>query len=196
VKAIEEGHIRFEFGESWSVAEKWDDSRIFRDGLHKLNGEVLDEETGQAIPVGSRAVDIVGVRHDELYLIEVKDYRGYAIETRKRQTADLPLLIGAKVRDTVAGIVGASRAAPETWVDTCARLLIERRRRVFVIAWVADPALRVAETVTKRNMWQMERRARLKQRLAWLTPHVAVTSPFDGSLADVVTRSLPGAGRR
>ncbi len=196
MKVIEEGHIRFEFGESWTVAEKWDDTRIFRDGLQKLNGEVLDEQTGQTVPVGSRAVDIVGVRHDDLYLIEVKDYRGYAIETKKRQTADLPLLIGSKVRDTVAGLVGASRSAPAAWVDTCARLLVERKRRVFVLAWVADPALRVAEAVTKRNMWQMERRDRLKQRLAWLTPHVVVASPFDGSVVDVMTHNLPGAGQR
>jgi hypothetical protein len=197
VKAIEEGYIRFEFGESWTVVEKWDAAQAYRDGLQKLSGALEDEHTGQRTNIGSRAVDIIGVRRDDLYLIEVKDYRGYAIATKKRQTEELPLLIGCKVRDTVAGLVGASRSntAPAPWVETCARLLVERRRRVYVIAWIADPPLRVPEPRTKRSIWQKQRSDSLKQRLAWLTPYVAVMSPLDASGLDVATQSLPGAGR-
>ena len=194
-RIIDVERIRFSFGESWTVAEKWDDSRLFRDGICKLNGAVLDEETGEPGQVGTKAVDIVGVRDGDLYLIEVKDFRGHAIETKKRQPSELPLTIGCKVRDTVAGLVGASRQGREPWVEACAKLLLDGKRRVYVIAWIEDPPLRAAEPIKKRTVWQMERAARLKQRLSWLTARVAVASHFDpAGLRDVSAHNLPGAG--
>ncbi len=36
MKAIDVERIRFEFGESWTLAEKWDDSRAFLSGIGKL----------------------------------------------------------------------------------------------------------------------------------------------------------------
>lgn len=195
MKAVDVEHIRFVFGESWTLVEKWDDCREFREGIQRLNGRVHDEQTGESHPTGTKAVDIIGVRRDDLYLIEVKDFRGHAIETRRRQPQELPLVIGCKVRDTVAGLVGAGRSATAPWIEACARLLIERRRRIHVLAWVVDPALRASEPLTKRDIWQKERGDRLKQRLSWLTPHVSVTNPFERALADVVAQSLPGAGQ-
>lgn len=34
MKTIDEQAIRFEFGDSWTVVEKWDDSRAFKDGIY------------------------------------------------------------------------------------------------------------------------------------------------------------------
>ncbi|KYF84047.1 hypothetical protein BE20_28340 [Sorangium cellulosum] len=196
MKAIDVERIRFEFGESWTLAEKWDESRAFLSGIGKLQGEWTDDDTGALARVGTKAVDIVGVREDRLYLIEVKDYRGYPIETKKRQPHELPIAIACKVRDTVAGLVGAGRQRAEPWVESCARLLVERKARVHVIAWIADPELRAAEPIKKREIWQKERSDRLRQRLSWLTPYVTVASPFDGRVGDVTAQSLPGAGQR
>ncbi|WP_437939327.1 hypothetical protein [Sorangium sp. So ce341] len=196
MKAIDVERIRFEFGESWTLAEKWDESRAFLSGIGRLQGEWTDDDTGAPARVGTKAVDIVGVREGRLYLIEVKDYRGYPIETKKRQPHELPIAIACKVRDTVAGLVGAGRQGAEPWVESCARLLVERKARVHVIAWIADPDLRAAEPIKKREIWQKERSDRLKQRLSWLTRYVTVASPFDGRVGDVTAQSLPGAGQR
>ncbi|KYG07072.1 hypothetical protein BE21_31220 [Sorangium cellulosum] len=196
MKAIDVERIRFEFGDSWSLAEKWDESRAFLSGIGKLQGEWTDDDTGALARVGTKAVDIVGVRDDRLYFIEVKDYRGYPIETKKRQPHELPIAIACKVRDTVAGLVGAGRQGAAPWVESCARLLVEQKARVHVIAWIADPDLRAAEPIKKREIWQKERSDRLKQRLSWLTPYVTVASPFDGRVGDVTAQSLPGAGQR
>lgn len=194
MKAFDVEKIRFEFGESWTVAEKWDDTRTFLDGIRRLTGEVLDERTGEISSVGSKAVDIVGVRNDDLYLIEVKDYRGHPIETKRRQPRELPLLIGCKVRDTIAGLVGASRRGVDPALASCAILLLKPKRRVYVIAWIADPALRSAEPIHKRAAWQKQRSDQLKQCLSWLTPNVGVASPLD-TLPDVTTRNLAGVGQ-
>lgn len=196
MKAIDVENIRFEFGESWILAEKWDASRAFKEGIEKLNAEWIDKDTGELVRVGTKAVDIVGVREDGLYLIEVKDFRGYPIETKWRQTLELPVTIACKVRDTIAGLIGAGKLGAGPWVERCARLLIEREPRVYVIAWIADPDLRAAEPIGKRKAWQETRSDQLKQRLSWLTPYVTVTSPFDSRVKDVVAKNLPGAGQR
>jgi hypothetical protein len=194
MKAFDVEKIRFEFGDSWTVAEKWDDTRTFLSGIQRLNGELHDERTGEVSRLGTKAVDIVGVRDGDLYLIEVKDFRGHAIETNRRQRHELPLLIGGKVRDTVAGLVGASRLGSDTALATCAKLLLDDRRRVYVIAWIADPALRPEEPIKQRAAWQKERSDQLKQRVSWLTRYVSVASPFDERL-DVTAKNLPGAGQ-
>ncbi len=196
MKIIDVERIRFCFGESWTMVEKWDDSRLFRDGICKLNGEVRDEETGAPGKLGTKAVDIIGVRDGDLYLIEVKDFRGHAIETKKRQPSELPLTIGCKVRDTIAGLIGASRQNRAPWVETCAKLLVDGQRRIFVVAWIEDADLRKEEPIKKRTTWQMERAHRLKQRLSWLTHKVIVASPLDkASQVDVSAQNLPGVGR-
>lgn len=194
MKALDVEKIRFQFGDSWTVAEKWDDTRTFLGRIRRLSGELRDEKTGGVSSLGTKAVDIVGVRNDDLYLIEVKDFRGHAIETKRRQPHDLPLLIGCKVRDTIAGLVGAGRSDVDPALSACANLLLARKRRVYVIAWIEDPELRPAEPIQKRAAWQKQRSDQLKQRLAWLTPFVAVASPFDERL-DVTARNLVGAGQ-
>lgn len=196
MKAIDVERIRFEFGDSWILAEKWDESRTFREGIEKLQGQWFDKNKRELVRVGTKAVDIVAVREGGLYLIEVKDFRGYPIETKWRQTLELPVTIACKVRDTIAGLIGAGKLGTAPWVESCARLLIEREPRVHVIAWIADPDLRAAEPIGKREAWQKTRSDQLKQRLSWLTPYVTVTSPFDSRVNDVVAKNLPGAGQR
>jgi len=56
---------------------------------------------------GTKAVDFVGVRGGSLFFFEVKDFRGYRIENTRRQREELPLEIGLKVRDSLAGVAGA-----------------------------------------------------------------------------------------
>ena len=50
---IDVERIRFEFGESWTIAEKWDAADAFRRGVCRLQD--------------SKAVDIVGVRDGNLW---------------------------------------------------------------------------------------------------------------------------------
>ena len=55
MKGIDVERIRFEFGDSWTIVEKWDDADVFRNGIQRLSG--------------SKAVDLVGVREGCLYLM-------------------------------------------------------------------------------------------------------------------------------
>lgn len=177
--------IRFEFGATWTFVEKYDDSAVYRDGIGKLPG--------------SKAVDIVGVRAGRLYLIEVKDFRGHAIENKDRQKEDLAIEIGSKVRDTLSGLIGAHRRGKKEWVEVCANLLVTGLKTpdvVQVVSWVEDAAPRSSEPENKRFVRRGVLRQRLEQRLAWLTARARLDSPLAPRFVpDVTACSLEGAGQ-
>jgi hypothetical protein len=196
VPTFDEGAIRFDFGPRW-VVEKWDASPVYLRGVHTLNG-TLTGPAGDTRPEGTKAVDFVGVLDEgTLYLLEVKDFRGHGIENKRRQLQDLPLEIGLKVRDTLAGLVGAYvKTGSPPWVERCGAALAARKHQVRVVAWIVDDPLRPNEPRGKRAARSSERTKQLRQKLGWLTQRVLVEDPFDKGIPDVDVVSLPGAGRR
>src|SRR5690554_4434345 len=62
-----------------------------------------------AVCGGTKAVDFVCLDGDQLWLIEVKDYRRH----RRTKLVDLGDEVAAKVRDTLAGLLAASCNANE-----------------------------------------------------------------------------------
>ncbi len=82
---LEEGSLRFTFE---IPARKYDDWAFYRNRINVLAG-------------GAKAVDFLALGNDELWLVEVKDYR---VHPRTKPSA-LPQEIAEKVRDTLAGLV-------------------------------------------------------------------------------------------
>jgi hypothetical protein len=196
VKSFDESRIRFTFGERWQV-DQWDTSAAYTGGVAKLSGDLTDAD-GAPRREGTKAVDFVGVLDEErLYLFEVKDFRGHHLENKKRQVKELPLEIGLKVRDTLAGLAGAyARGGGTGWVERCGQVLAARKHQVHVVAWIADDEVRPTEPRGKRAAHESVRLAELKKKLAWLTARVWVEDPFQQGIRDVVVENLPGAGRR
>jgi len=194
---IDEGAICFDFDDRHWQVERWDKSRVYADWIGKLNGRLTGND-GKERDEGTKAVDILGTLDGEqLYLFEVKDFRGFRIENRKRQMQELGLEIGLKVRDTLAGLVGAyTQHATHDWVDPCARALLARKHQVRVVAWIVDDPSRPTEPRGKRAARDSVRLKQIQQRLAWLTPRVLVADPLAGGVPEVTARNLPGAGQR
>ncbi len=197
MKTFDEEKLRFRFGDRWQV-EKWDTCDVYTGGVGKLSGELTDKKDGSPRREGTKAVDFVGVLDEEkLYFFEVKDFRGHHLENKNRQVNELPLEIGLKVRDTLAGLTGAyARTGGAGWVERYGRLLVGRQHRVHVVAWIADDRLRPTEPRGKRAARDSERHARIKQKLSWLTPRVLVEDPFELGVPDVTVENLAGAGQR
>ena len=192
MKQFEEGSVLFRFGERWQI-EKWDTSAVYKRIARELNGELTDA-SGSARPEGTKAVDFVGVLdNDKLYLFEVKDFRGHHIENKRRH---LPLEIGLKVRDTLAGLAGEYvRGGGAGWVKPCGQALSSRRHQVRVVAWILDDSPGPREPVGKRAAHDSVRAKQIQQKLSWLTSRVMVEDPFESTIEDTEAENLPGAGR-
>lgn len=70
---------KFTFGDSWTVAFKYDDSRFYRGGPERLKGELEERSNNESkiVPQATRAVDVIGLhQEDGLLLLEAKDFRG------------------------------------------------------------------------------------------------------------------------
>jgi hypothetical protein len=173
---FEEGCLRFSFGNEWRVI-KYDDSPVYREHISKL------PET--------KAVDFIGLHAGDLFLIEVKDLRGFRIQNQARLTSgDLAIEVGQKVRDTLAGIIGAYRTAsePETWQDF-ANLLTNRAKKIKVIVW-----LEYDQPIHHRDRQKVEAGVEgnlIKKHLRWLTAQVIVCNQAGRPLEHLNVANLP-----
>ncbi|MBI4662618.1 MAG: hypothetical protein HY735_27715 [Verrucomicrobia bacterium] len=178
---LEEQFQRFTFDDTWTVF-RYDcaESGYFgvRDGVP-----------------GSRACDFAGVRSATGYLIEVKDFRGYRIQTKARMAdGELAVEVAQKVRDTLAGIVsGVRRSDTERpWTEMLIHRLGQPQGQVVIVLALED------DTAADGRRWKQRLSTltnELKAKLHWLRARVSVVSPqtFPGSMPGVVVTNLPGA---
>lgn len=179
-----EGSLSFEFSADWAV-EKWDETPFYRRRHQRLCGEL--DGKGE----GTKALDFVGVhRGQELWLIEVKDFRRHPIESGPRmESAELALEVGLKVRDSLSGLVGARQMDVDAklWSSAVQLMPLTSPNPIRVVLWM--------ETDGPLTQREKQRRSvllnRLKSMLRWLTTYVSVACIEDNSLPDVEVWSLP-----
>lgn len=196
-QVFDEEQVRFEFDPALWFAMKWDGSRAFTGptGIRSLNGELTDLKNNTRVPHGTKAVDFIGLHDGELYLFEVKDFRGYAAENAYRQEVELPLEIGLKVRDTLAGILAAHRLAPMAWTEAAMAALTVRSNRLHVVAWISEDRPKHAGDRRYHTKTTNVRTHQLQERLAWLTRYVWADDPINpcSPLPGVQARTLRSA---
>ena len=117
-----EEDFEVDFDGTWTVTQ-WDKRAEYRKGL-----ETLDS---------SKAVDFAGVRARTLALIEMKDFRGTRIENKPRTEAELYTEVALKVRDSIAGFVGAVRMAEHAEDLVAIGKACVTAKRVEIILWLA-----------------------------------------------------------
>jgi hypothetical protein len=183
--SFEEGHQRFTFdGRQWLVV-KYDDHRDYREKIARLDG--------------SKAVDFVGVHGGEngsLYWIEVKDFRGYRIQNKRRLSdGELAQEAAEKVRDSVAGVVGAYRtsADPDTW-RPLVRALGRKTPPIRVLLWLEEDGMPGPRG--RRDNAAQVLAQQLKRKLRWLTARAFVAGQGLGGCPEgLAVADLPGAGQ-
>jgi hypothetical protein len=187
-----ERKLEFTFDDTWTV-QKWDDEPAYRKGIGTLQRTL--------------AADFCGMRNGMLFLFEVKDFRGYRIQNEARLTqldvpdvapGDMPKKgeivalmaeIAWKVRDTIAGIVGARRCrSDEAHWQPMLHALGDPDAGLHVVLWLE-------EDLPRNSVQTSILQANLRNKLAWLTTKVLVSSLTDRqSIPGVQVRSLLGAG--
>ena len=120
-----------------------------------------------AVCGGTKAVDFVCLDGDQLWLIEVKDYRRH----RRTKLVDLGDEVAAKVRDTLAGLVAASCNANQAEEQRMARQAV-RRSRLRVVLHLEQP--RNPSKLFPRAVDPDDVLLKLKQRLKAVDSHPKV----------------------
>ena len=151
---LSEGKLIFSFPDGWQ-ASKYDDWRHYRHQAIKLCG-------------GAKAIDILGLEPNAAcWLLEVKDYRQH----RRTKAIDIAEEIAAKVRDTLAALVGAQLHASDDIERSQAKSAL-RSKSIRVVLHLEQPqkhsklfprAIKVADVLQ-----------RLKQLIKPIDPHPQV----------------------
>lgn len=161
MNAFVEGRLEFTFGAR--TARKRDDEPAYRNGIARLH------ET--------KATDFVALKEGQLLCLEVKDFRGHRIENKARlSTGELAIEVSQKVRDTLAGLIGARRTMGDgdewkAFVEAAGNAT----HSLHVILWLEEdlpPRSAPGARELSRNTLTQE----LKKQLRRLTTHVFVAS--------------------
>ncbi len=170
----------FEFGDQWTVAFKYDDTTFYREFVeHKL------DET--------QAVDVVALSDSELLLLEAKDFRGHRIANKAKLKGPIADVAARKARDTVAGLLGASRLAVNEFASEELAESLKRGREITVVLWLEDDTFK-DERTAKVKVQALN--GLLKQRLAWLNVRTFVlSSSVPNKINHLTVKNLPGAGQ-
>jgi hypothetical protein len=174
---LDEGFQRFTFDERW-VVFKYDSAET---GYFAIKDAVE----------ATKACDFLGVFEETVaYLMEVKDFRGYRVQNRKRLgKGELAMEVAQKVRDTLAGIVSGCRRGDDgyNWRDLVEYLTSPNRELVIVLCLEDDAVRDKAKLGVQAEL--------IRQKLSWLRPKVRVVSQGVNphKLAGVEVRNLQGA---
>lgn len=182
---ITEGDFSFEFDDTW-IPVRYDQHR---DYVKKIG----------TLPQ-TKAVDIIAVRRSSgrpLFFIEITDLRGWRVANKDHlASGELAIEVAQKVRDTVAGLVGAWRNSSdlESWRQS-GDALFDRNRRIQVVLFLEQD---LPQTPRERRFSQQDvLTQQIKGRLRWLTTKVLVTSQSrKHDLPGVFVRHRPKNGKR
>ncbi|MEQ1749797.1 MAG: hypothetical protein ABL974_10270 [Prosthecobacter sp.] len=179
---------RFEFGDQWSAAFKYDDTTFYRKEAIRLQGDIA------GVPQSTKAVDVVGL-HDlsGLLLLEAKDFRGHRIANKPRIEGEVAVEVAVKVRDTIAALVGASRKPVAEFPSEVLVTALQRGKEVTVVLWLEDDTFRNAD---RAKAMLSALNGVLKSKLAWLNVRTFVlSSSVANRLPHLAVSNLPGAGQ-
>lgn len=155
---FDEGHLRFEF-RNVEFAEKYDGWRHYRNKFSRACGS-------------AKAVDFIVAKDNEIWLIEVKDYRQH---NRTRQI-ELWDEIALKVRDTMAGLVSTKFVGADDGEKRTSQLALGKKKlRVALhLEQAANPSRLFPRAFNPANI-----QIKLKQCLGFADPHPCL---FDQTL--------------
>lgn len=167
-----ESRLRFRFGEPWQRMEQWDKHACYTAGL--------------GLQATTAAVDFIGLFGSDPYFIEVKNFRDYRIENKRRLSGGtLADEVANKVRDTIAALVWAMDRGHDTpSVRALVDQLFATRTKCSVVLWLEeDPQTRPADRSVLAEA--------IKRRLHWLKARVIVLSQDARPLPGLAVSGAP-----
>lgn len=189
----QEGALVFRFDPQWRVikydaTDEWARSSSNLDPRHRDDTTHIWARCNILAQIQkTKAVDFIA-QHDRhgVVFLEVKDYRRFSkrlaeLAPESKNVAgdgkDLLEEVAVKVRDSIAGVVGACRtAAPQAEWESVVSSLRTRQSRCLVVLWLEEDDQGKPARDKRQGPRRNTRKNRLKKKLAWLTPDVIITN--------------------
>jgi hypothetical protein len=149
-----EGSLELRFDDPW-IQLKWDDCPAYRKGIEKLQN--------------TKSVDYLArLKKRRLRLVEIKDFVGHQRDNQSRVGENLAQEVAEKVRDTLAGLVGARRSFPDeiewkTWLE-----LLSDGVNLDVVLWLEEESFPKTTYGKRRKAARLALKQKLKAKLSWL----------------------------
>ncbi|MEK8017381.1 MAG: hypothetical protein VSS75_010985 [Candidatus Parabeggiatoa sp.] len=179
---ITEKKLTFHFPETWQV-NQYDKPGFYRRKVHQCQG------TG--------AVDILALSEEKgLFLIEVKDFRGYRIENKTRfKNGELSIEVSQKVRDTLIGLYGAYRCQETVLAPFCDYLFAHSKltkdarykRKMTAILFLEEDILPVRYENPKQVHEELRHRIQIQLKFLQVRSNVHNKETFYQKLGIQVT---------
>lgn len=173
---IREGNISLEFN-GYSI--QYDKTNFYRNHIEKCKGFINYEDGNDPREEGTKAVDILGLNKSPLYVIEIKDFRGYRIQNKARiKNSELASEFSLKVKDTMAGLYGAFRNHNEELNIFHSYLFYNRNEPKPIKAiLLMEEDLPANDFESKsRRIIKKELITKIEQQLGFLSLHILVLS--------------------
>jgi len=170
MKEFNESRLKFTFDKNWKVFKL--DENIDCKLIKKLDG--------------TKDVDFLGILKENIYFIEVKNFRNYMLENQdklKNFGNSLMIEVAQKVKDSLACIIGGKRNSIKDkllW-NNILNFVNDEQKVINVILWLELDNIENQDN-NIRNLNQNKRNivnnrsyeSRLKEKLNWLTNDVII----------------------
>lgn len=170
----EEG-LTFQFTDKWLLPDFQKDGEYVMfdkhpvyDAIQSIGNYKEKDKKGNLVSVrGSKTVDFVGVLDNEIYFIEVKNFRRDA-DISKEKIEHKAIDIASKVRDSISTIIGGKFNCKEDrqlWKQIVG-LINKEENKIQIICWLEFNIPDISEKMAKDILGTYQKK--LKQKLEWL----------------------------
>jgi len=167
-----ESRLRFMFDtNNWTDVISFDKHVDYKRIERCIKGTTIELENEKITINGTQGIDILGVfQNNNLYLVEIKNYKNYRISNKDKLENSAELLatsVGRKVRDSIACIVSGKRNSTndkDLW-ERVLDILCNQRKNIFVILWLEEDFISLDKEKIKLYNYQKT----LQGKLKWLT---------------------------
>jgi len=167
---FEESRLKFTFDKNWKIFKL--DENIDCKQIKKLDG--------------TKDVDFLGILNDNIYFIEVKNFKNYMLENQdklKNYGNSLMIEVGQKVKDSLACIVGAKRNSitdKPLW-NNILKIISDEQKSLNIVLWLEmdnfvnqDNNIRNSNQNKRNIVNNRSYESRLKEKLSWLTNYISI----------------------
>lgn len=178
-KEFEESSLKFLFDESvWNEIIQFDTHQDYEKMKKHVGNLSISDKDGNVFACGVKGVDFLGIYSgNKLYLIEVKNLKGYMEESEERlknSGEKLMTEIAFKVKDTLSCIIGGYRTSNKDFWRKVMECILDEKKEIVVVLWLELDKMKASTSTRRSNRAKKSKNAifdyqqKLRSKLRWI----------------------------